>query len=45
MKTIDRSRLRSLMAREVRGFARRHPRSAALFRRALGELLQGRALW
>ena len=41
MKTIDRARLASLTARERRDFARSHPKSAALFRRAKKSLLGG----
>lgn len=34
MKTLDRSRLKTLMARETASFVRAHPKSAALFRKA-----------
>ncbi|MFI5346592.1 MAG: aspartate aminotransferase family protein [Elusimicrobiota bacterium] len=40
-KTIDRSRLKALMAREQELFARAHPRSAELFRRAQKSMMGG----
>ena len=41
MKTLDRARLTSLMARERDRFAREHPASRALHERAKGSLLSG----
>jgi glutamate-1-semialdehyde 2,1-aminomutase len=41
MKTIDRSRLKTLMAREQEVFARKHPKSAELFRRARKSMMGG----
>jgi glutamate-1-semialdehyde 2,1-aminomutase len=38
---LDRSRLEALMEREQRDFVARHPRSAALHKRARGSLLDG----
>lgn len=41
MKTLDRTRLATLMAREQDRFAREHPRSRALHEQAKGSLLSG----
>lgn len=40
-RSIDRDRLAALLDEELANFARRHPRSAALFERATGSLLAG----
>ncbi|MCX6658265.1 MAG: aspartate aminotransferase family protein, partial [Euryarchaeota archaeon] len=41
MKRIDRSRIKELMAEEVKVFVRDHPRSKKLFERAKKSLLAG----
>jgi hypothetical protein len=41
MKTIDRARLQSLMAREQKKFVDKRPKSKALFERPRNSLLAG----